>query len=53
VALPKIICKLYKCSFSRSVNHSLAEEAEIEAEEKYFDGLERKEAMEEKMLSTR
>ncbi len=39
--------------YSRSVNHTLAEEAEIEAEEMYFEKLEKKEAMEEKMLNTR
>jgi len=39
--------------FKRSANHSLAEEAELEAEDKYFEKLEKKEAMEEKMLATR
>jgi hypothetical protein len=39
--------------YFRSVNHTLAEEAEIEAEEMYFEKLEKKEAMEEKMLNTR
>ena len=43
----------FNCFIFRSANHSLAEEAEIEAEDKYFENLERKEAMEEKMLATR
>ena len=37
----------------RSANQNLADEAEIEAEDKYFEKLEKKEQMEEKMLATR
>ena len=51
---PEIMNRFQKfLIISRSANHSLAEEAELEAEDKYFDKLEKKEAMEEKMLNTR
>ena len=49
----KFIIYLKSTFYFRSVNHTLAEEAEIEAEEMYFEKLEKKEAMEEKMLNTR
>ena len=45
--------KMEELKNKRSVNQNLVQEAELEAEEKYFDHLEKKEAMEEKMINTK
>ncbi len=37
----------------KSLNHNLANDAELEEEQKYFDYHEKKEAMEEKMVNTK
>ena len=45
--------KMEQLKNSKSLNQNLVHDAELEAEEKYFDHLEKKEAMEEKMINTK
>ena len=45
--------KMEQLKNTKSLNQNLVHDAELEAEEKYFDHLEKKEAMEEKMINTK